>query len=124
MVSEQTEWSEDRAEAHRKAKMLREKAPDCPRKTEKQFPRATMDLGPEPVFPFISYAALQDCSPCSRTPVRCLFPGQPLPSPPYTLKCPSRDLCSLYPQLWQEQSHRVYEYSSLDLPNLKLFDFK
>lgn len=52
MVSEQTEWSEDRAEAHRKAKMLREKAPDCPRKTEKQFPRATMDLNPfSPLFP-------------------------------------------------------------------------
>lgn len=52
MVSKQTEWSENRAEAQRKAKMLREKKPGCPRKTENQFPRAMMDLNPfSPLFP-------------------------------------------------------------------------
>lgn len=60
-----TEWRENRTDAQRKAKMLRERKTRLPKRDREAVSKRY--YGPETTFTTISHAALQLCSPCPRT---------------------------------------------------------
>lgn len=115
-----TEWRRNRADAQRKAKMLRRKT-RLPRETEKHFPRATVN--PDSSSPS---SPMQPCSTAALA-LRHLWDACFLNnlSPPLHTTWVLLEISAPYDQqiCQEQQGHQsswIFEY----LPNLKLFDFK